>query len=164
MLLFPFVTNGGHSPHSCLGRYVNTVKVGRWIKICVTSRVTCTHPALVVLSHRSLTSRYWIHFQTGGPYGMGVWYKKPSRGMVNERSRPFVAEINNKKIGSFAIPEEAHAAWQKEKIKHLTDTAKRYKGVVDNKVIVGIMSRVEILREHLKKGIITNSISKMEVL
>lgn len=98
-------------------------------------------------------------------YPVGVWYKQPSKGMLNERTKPYCAEIvKNKKshkLGHFCTPEEAHAAWQREKIIYLNEIIDEYKNIVSDKVINGLKRRIDMLQDDINNGRITKSINKV---
>jgi hypothetical protein len=96
-------------------------------------------------------------------FGLGVWYKKPTKRMVNERKKPYVAEINNTKIGSFTSAREAHRAWQESKVSSLVQTATDWTGKIDDRAILGLVKRAYLIELDIKNKSITHSVSRMEV-
>ena len=98
---------------------------------------------------------------TRSSFGLGVWYKKPSCKMISERNKPFVAEINNKKLGSFKTPEEAHRCWQKAKVENLLSLAVNWFGKVDHQAIEGLVERAYLIEVDMKNRNKTHTVSKM---
>lgn len=70
--------------------------------------------------------------------------------MISERNKPFVAEINNKKLGSFKTPEEAHRCWQKAKVENLLSLAVNWFGKVDHQAIEGLVERAYLIEVDMK--------------
>lgn len=95
-------------------------------------------------------------------HGLGVWYKRPSCGMVSERARPYVAEINNRKIGTFPDSCSAHRAWQIEKSSQFVSLASEWYGIIDDRAIVGLLGRAYLIELDVKNRRKTTSVSKME--
>ncbi|WJJ58515.1 hypothetical protein NDO71_orf149 [Klebsiella phage vB_KpnM_NDO71] len=96
-----------------------------------------------------------------GEMPLGTWRKKPSKGMVNERSRPFVAELNNRKLGSFKTASEAHQCWQKAKMCYFRELAERYKNIVDRKAVEVLLLRAYKIEQHLLTNTETKSVARM---
>lgn len=98
-------------------------------------------------------------------YPLGVWFKKKTKGMINERKSPYIAEIvkygNGVKLGSFSSPEEAHKKWQLEKITYFNELIVKYKFVVSSSVIDGLRRRINILQHDYDSNIITETINKV---
>lgn len=98
-------------------------------------------------------------------YPLGVWYKNKSKGMVNERKKPFIAEIvkygKGVKIGSFETPEEAHRAWQLAKIEYLNELIIKYQTFVIPNVLNGLQNRIDILKSDIDNNIITETVNKV---
>lgn len=101
-------------------------------------------------------------FAMRSKWGTGVWYKKPSRKMTSERKRPFIAEINNKKIGQYRTPEEAHKKWQSAKVEQLIFLAKSWFGKIDDRAILGLVKRAYLIELAMKNKTKTLSVSRME--
>ena len=63
-----------------------------------------------------------------GLYPLGVCYQQKHKNMVNEYSKPYVAQVRTgygkglKHLGMFATPEEAHKAWQLAKANVIDQT------------------------------------------
>lgn len=100
-------------------------------------------------------------FAKRSPFGLGVWYKKPSLKMTSERSHPFVAEINNKKLGNFKTALDAHRCWQQAKVGNLVRLATEWFGKVDHRAITGLVERAYLIEIDRKKGSRTQAVSKM---
>ncbi len=99
------------------------------------------------------------------PYPLGVWYKQKSKGMTNERAKPFTAEIvkygKGNKLGNFSTPEEAHKEWQLAKIKYFEELIEKYQSIVVSSVIDGLLRRITILQSDYDNNIITKTINKV---
>lgn len=75
--------------------------------------------------------------------------------MINNRKKPYIAELNNKKLGQYETVEEAHLKWQIEKSNHIKQLANKYKHIVDEKVIDGLLKRAYNLDNDIAQGRIT---------
>lgn len=71
---------------------------------------------------------------TRGDLPLGVRYTNKSKGMKNERAKPYSAQLTNRRleksyvhIGYFKSPEEAHRAWQLSKCNLIIDISCNYK-------------------------------------
>ena len=98
---------------------------------------------------------------------LGTSYHKKHKDMINERSKPYEAQIKkyyNKsqiKLGMFKTAKEAHKAWQKAKRDYLLELIEEFKNDVSADVIKGLQLRVDILEYHLKFDLITKTINKI---
>lgn len=81
--------------------------------------------------------------------------------MTSERSRPFVAEMNNRKLGNFKTALEAHRRWQQAKVENLIGLAAEWFGKVDHRAISGLVERAYLIEMDMKNGTKTRSVSKM---
>ena len=84
-----------------------------------------------------------------GGLPIGVSYKKRTTDMVNEYSKPYVAQIGNlkgksKHLGLFATPEEAHQAWLTAKLEQAKILAAEQ---TDPRVAKALMDRYENYEE-----------------
>lgn len=77
-----------------------------------------------------------------------------SRGKYRARIRKF-GELHN--IGSFDYPIEAHISWQKAKIEYFNEIIELFENAVDEKVIISIKRRIDIIENDLKTQKITES-------
>lgn len=78
-------------------------------------------------------------------YPLGVSYKKKSKDMQSEYSRPYISEINTldrkgRFIGHFASPEDAHNAYLREKLKRCTEYIKEFR---DESLIIKGLTRIK---------------------
>ena len=70
-----------------------------------------------------------------GDLPIGVRYTNKTKGMINERTKPFSAQITDRRgdkpkykhLGYYKTPKEAHRAWQKAKCKLILDIIQLYK-------------------------------------
>jgi hypothetical protein len=84
-----------------------------------------------------------------GKYPIGVSYKKKSEWMVNELSKPYVAQVSDGTgkttyLGIFATPEEAHQVWLKAKIELAKELAAEQ---TDPRVAKAIVERYKNYKE-----------------
>ena len=93
-----------------------------------------------------------------GSLPLGVYYKQKSKGMINERSKPYCSEIwayNKKKaIGSYTTAEEAHKQWVKAKAELLQEYIMRYskEDWIDIRVQERLLAFYEILMACYEGG------------
>ena len=89
---------------------------------------------------------------------LGVWYKNKSKGMINERTNPFVAEIKprNVKISKhFNNPEDAHRFRQKLKIETIL---KYIESETDEKIKNALIRIVDKLKFEYNNNLITEGL------
>lgn len=101
-----------------------------------------------------------------GEYPVGVCYLQRRRGMVNELKKPYRARVSNgagenKSLGMFRTPEEAHQAWQYAKADMIEETILwwRTDEAVKHSFHAGaaeaLLARVARLREDAMNGVET---------
>ena len=96
--------------------------------------------------------------QRRGLFPLGVWYKQRSKGMINERSKPYIAQFNKIKIGHFSTSLDAHREWQLSKINHIENLIAIYTPFVDQKVITGLDLRIKMLKQDYSNNSITETL------
>lgn len=87
---------------------------------------------------------------TRGVLPLGVRYTKKSKGMLNERTKPYSAQVTNRRenkkyvhLGYFSTPEEAHKAWQLGKCELIISVAKHYdKSSIEYEVLLKAWDRI----------------------
>ena len=69
---------------------------------------------------------------------LGVYYKQPSKGMTNERTKPYVADMSyfkeNKKSVHCTTPKEAHNLWKNFQSDKILKIANTFKSVLEERV------------------------------
>lgn len=87
---------------------------------------------------------------TRGELPLGVRYKNKSKGMLNERTKPYSAQITNRRLGKkyvhlgyFSTPDEAHKCWQLGKCDLILTVAEYYdKSSIEYKVLLKAWDRI----------------------
>lgn len=89
-------------------------------------------PETCVFVPRSVNVLFTDRRNTKGEYPLGVHKRKRGKDMINDYSRPFVAEGfidgSNRHLGVYTHPMEAHRAWQLGKIKAMRAAVEEWKG------------------------------------
>lgn len=79
-----------------------------------------------------------------GLYPLGVSYKKKTKSMINERSKPYVCLIKNRTgknvyLGKYSTPEKAHQVYLNAKLKYCKDYLVEFK---DEPVVIKGLTRI----------------------
>ncbi|AMM43628.1 HNH endonuclease [Pectobacterium phage vB_PcaM_CBB] len=94
-------------------------------------------------------------------YPLGVSYKKHKKFVF---AKPYVSQIKKfgkvKSLGMYSTPEEAHRAWQLEKIKYFQELIERF-SYLDDKILNGIQRRIFLLEDDIKNNRITKILNKV---
>lgn len=85
-----------------------------------------------------------------GNLPLGVRYTQKSKGMLNERSKPYSAQITNRRLGKkyvhlgyFSTPDEAHKCWQLGKCDLILSVAEYYdKYSIEYEVLLKAWDRI----------------------
>jgi len=123
----------------------------------------CYSPETCCFIPQWLNKSLVLPLDTKGPYPFGVYYSKKSKGMTNERSKPYVAKVSvdNKSVilGYFTDARSAHRAWQVGKIENLGYSLRKYKELnhFDNRVVEGIIKVQNKLKSDIENNLETLS-------
>lgn len=100
---------------------------------------------------------------TNTEYPLGVSYFKKDKNMVSERTKPYRTTISKfckvHHIGLYSTIEEAHLHWQTHKVEYLKNIVDEYKDLLDEKVILGLSTRIQKIEDDILNGRITQSIN-----
>lgn len=102
----------------------------------------------------------------GGDLPKGVHFMKTSNGIPNKSQKPFIAQINkfseeNRHLGMFSDPLEAHKAWQRAKIDQILEAISWWrkddtvKHSVQEDVVLALLSRVAKIQQDIDQNIET---------
>ncbi|WBF79505.1 hypothetical protein BNNNBJKE_00060 [Aeromonas phage vB_AdhM_DL] len=85
-----------------------------------------------------------------GDWPLGVRYTRRSKGMINERSKPYSSQITNRRknkkythLGYFSTPKEAHKCWQLNKCDLILEVADCYdRSSIEYEVLLKAWDRI----------------------
>lgn len=100
-----------------------------------------------------------------GNLPLGVHYQQKSKDMKSELNKPYLASIRKDNVlthlGNFKTPEEAHLAWQTEKLKYIEHKCKIFEGteLFDKAILPRIMAlKDDILNKRITENLHHNRI------
>lgn len=107
-------------------------------------------PSTCVFLPRKLNTFITTSGKARGKYPLGVCYRKKTKGMVNEYSKPYLGQVNDQTgrpvyLGLYSAPEEAHQRYLEEKLKYCKEYIEEYK---DEPLIMKGLTRIKDKIQH----------------